>query len=244
LFCRIPVGHLIEKCFFDLGQQKCACFLHRTDRHLSSSRSTISDTAAFVYLDLRPLAAGSSQRGPGFVSTTFNVRFVLNKVTLGWFSSECLFFPPVSIIPPQFHTHSYITWGLDKLPRSRRIFIKTVLHILAAVVVVVVVVVVAIIIINLTSLIKQKFIQEKYIISAFRYLCYAVPHNHYTLLPENVSLSFVHSKRSFFFRSSIPPPPPFLHPMPYSTHTFLTVTVQYYNVSLRSLYTNKPETVS
>jgi hypothetical protein len=73
--------------------------------------------------------------------------------------------------------------------------------------------------------------------SAFDFLCYAVPHNdRYTLRLENISLYFELQPvllLSFFI----------LHPMSYSTPSFLDVTALYC-MFLQRLYTVKPATGS
>jgi hypothetical protein len=70
-----------------------------------------------------------------------------------------------------------------------------------------------------------------------RFLCYAVPHNCYTLLLENIRLYFV--QQAFFLRFFLNF---FLHPVPYSL-LLLNVTVGYsITVFLQRLKTIKPAT--
>jgi hypothetical protein len=62
-----------------------------------------------------------------------------------------------------------------------------------------------------------------------RIFYYAVPHNNrYTLLLENIRLSFV--LQQVLFLSFFP------HPMPYSIPSFLNVTVLHYNVFTKAVY--------
>ena len=54
---------------------------------------------------LRRLVAGFSPRRPVFNPRPVDVRFVMDKMTMGQVLLQVLRFSPVSIIPPILHTH-------------------------------------------------------------------------------------------------------------------------------------------
>jgi hypothetical protein len=69
------------------------------------------------------LVAGLSSRRPQFNPRPVHVRFVVNKVALGYISVLILFSSPVSITAPTAHSHSFVhlslTLGLYHLIRWR-----------------------------------------------------------------------------------------------------------------------------
>jgi hypothetical protein len=78
---------------------------------------------------LRRLVAGLSPRRRGFDPSSFRVRFVVEKMTLGWVLSKKPQFSPVSVIPPMLHIHHHLHVPLTRRTngRSLRTFQKEML---------------------------------------------------------------------------------------------------------------------
>jgi len=69
---------------------------------------------------LRRSVAGLSPRRSGLNPRPVRVGFVLHKVTLGQIFLRVLRFPPVNVIPPMLHDHSFIHSSItDAVPSHR-----------------------------------------------------------------------------------------------------------------------------